>query len=402
MTPFSDAELEAMLADIESDRVERKQSFQGDAPNAVREAVCAFANDLPGHGKPGVAFVGVRDDGEPTGLPIEDQLLTSLGSIKDDGNIVPPPTLTVEKRLLAGSEMAVVTVAPSDSPPVRYKGRIWVRTGPRKSVATAQDERILNERRRHRDRPFDVRPLSGSGLRDLDLLRFREEYLPNAVASDVLEQNDRTLEQRLAATKMVASAEEPTATVLGLLVLGREPRDFLPGAWAQFLKVDGTDLSDPILDELALGGPVLDVIRRLEEKLVSHNRVSVDLTSAPVESRRAHYPMPALQQLIRNAMLHRNYEGTSAPVRVTWYSDRLEILSPGGPYGEVTATNFGTPGLADYRNPNLAEAMKVLGLVQRFGVGIAAARRALKDGGHPELDFEVQPGFVLARVRRSP
>jgi ATP-dependent DNA helicase RecG len=53
MKSHADAELEAMLADLESDCVERKQSFRGDAPTTVREAVCAFANDLPGHETPG-------------------------------------------------------------------------------------------------------------------------------------------------------------------------------------------------------------------------------------------------------------------------------------------------------------------------------------------------------------
>ena len=45
-----------MLADLESDLVERKESLQGDAPNRIREAVCAFANDLPDHRRPGVIF----------------------------------------------------------------------------------------------------------------------------------------------------------------------------------------------------------------------------------------------------------------------------------------------------------------------------------------------------------
>ena len=57
MTNYSNEQLEAMLADLESDLVERKESFQGTAPTAVREAVCALANDLPGHGRAGVVFV---------------------------------------------------------------------------------------------------------------------------------------------------------------------------------------------------------------------------------------------------------------------------------------------------------------------------------------------------------
>lgn len=192
---LDDAQLTALLADLESDRVERKQTFAGKAPETVREAVCAFANDLAGHRVPGVVFIGARDDGTPMeGFTVTDELLRSLADIKSDGNIVPPPTLLVEKRRLGDADYAVITVWPCDTPPVRYKGRIHVRWGPRRGLATAQDERILNERRRYRDRPFDVQPVVDATLEEIDRLRFEQEYLPSAVARDVLVANDRTLE----------------------------------------------------------------------------------------------------------------------------------------------------------------------------------------------------------------
>jgi hypothetical protein len=46
---YTDEQLEALLEDLESDLVERKESFRGDVPTKAREAVCAFSNDLPGH-----------------------------------------------------------------------------------------------------------------------------------------------------------------------------------------------------------------------------------------------------------------------------------------------------------------------------------------------------------------
>lgn len=103
-----------------------------------------------------------------------------------------------------------------------------------------------------------------------------------------------------------------------------------------------------------------------------------------------------------NDLLHRSYQGTAAPVRVHWFSDRIEIHSPGGPYGQVTRKNFGQPGLTDYRNPHLAEAMRNLGYVQKFGVGIAMARRALQENGNPPLEFVVEDSYVLAILRRRP
>jgi ATP-dependent DNA helicase RecG len=401
MATFSDSELETLLDDLESDRAERKQSWSDDAADKGYQAVCAFANDLPNHEQPGVLFVGARDDGQPSGLRITDELLTTIADVRSNGNILPPPTLTVEKRILKGSEVAVVTVLPADAPPVRYRGRIWIRIGPRRGIATAQEERILNEKRRHRDLPFDICPLPSTPFEELNRTVFEGEYLPNAFASDVIEGNDRSYEQRLAALRMIASADDRTPTVLGVLAIGQTPRTWLPCAFIQFLRISGVEWGGPIMDEETIDGTLSTVLRRLDEKLKAHGTISVDITSGDTERRSSDYPLSALQQLTRNAVMHRTYENTNAPIRVYWFDDRIEIHSPGGPFGVVTVENFGKPGITDYRNPHIAEAMRVLGYVQRFGVGIATAQRVLSDNGNPPAEFEVQPNFVLATIRLS-
>ena len=343
--------------------------------------------------------MGADDEGRPKGIEITDELLRRLADVKTDGNIVPPPTLTVGKHRLFGQDIAVVTVRPSDSPPVRYRGRTWIRVGPRRAVASAQDERILSEKRRHRDPHFDARPVRTAGLADLATGRFEDEYLPAAIDPEALAANDRTAEERLASAKMIVSAEDPVPTVAGLLVLGKRPLDHLPGAYVQFLRVGGNEWGDEVIDEARCAGPVADVVRRLDDKLIAHNRTAVDFTTGPVETRRSTWPLVALQQLVRNAVMHRTYEGTNASVRVYWFDDRIEIVSPGGPYGAVTADTFGQPGVVDYRNPTLAEAMRVLGLVQRYGFGIPAARRELRANGQPEPDFDVGANSVHCTVR---
>lgn len=401
MTTLTDIELLALLDDIESDRAERKESWSGDAPEKGPQAICAFANDLPNHQKPGVLFVGAKNNGQPSALPITDQLLTTLADLRSNGNILPPPTLVVEKRRLRGSDVAVVTVMPADAPPVKYKGRIWVRVGPRRGTATAQEERILNEKRRHRDLPFDVCPLSACPFEDLNRNAFESEYLPNAFAPDVIEANERTYEQRLAACRMIATADEKTPTILGVLTLGNSPRTWLPCAYIQFLRIRGTELGDPIGDEESIEGTLSTMLRQLDEKLKAHISTSVDITSGEKERRGSTYPLSALQQLTRNAVMHRTYENTNAPIRVYWFDDRIEIHSPGGPFGIVTIENFGQPGVSDYRNPHIADAMKVLGYVQRFGVGIATAQRELAKNGNPPAQFTVGANMVLVTVRRT-
>ena len=95
-------------------------------------------------------------------------------------------------------------------------------------------------------------------------------------------------------------------------------------------------------------------------------------------------------------------EGTNAPVHVYWYNDfplpRIEVLNPGGVFGGITAENFGQPGVVDYRNPNLAEAMRTFELVQRFGVGIRIARTLLAEAGHPEPKFEMNSTHALTII----
>jgi ATP-dependent DNA helicase RecG len=398
---MSDQELETLLKDIESDVVERKESLAGDARDTIRQAICAFANDLPDHRKPGVVFVGARDDGSCAGLPITDELLLTLAHMKTDGNILPIPSMVVERKTLAGCEVAVVTVQPSDAPPVQYKGRNWVRTGPRRCLASAQDERILNERRRHRDLPFDLHPIQHARLEDLNRRLFEEEYLPSAVAADILERNDRSYEQRLAACRLVQSVDAPVPTVTGCLVLGKLARDLLPCDYIQFLRIDGTTLADPIKDAEDIDGPLGQIISRLDQKMEAHVQTAVEVTSGPVEVRKPDYPLVALQQLARNAVIHRTYESTNAPVRIIWFNDRIEIQNPGGPFGQVTKQNFGKPGVVDYRNPHLAEAMKVLGYVQRFGVGIQLAQESLRKNGNPPAKFTVEDTFVHVEVKRT-
>lgn len=93
------------------------------------------------------------------------------------------------------------------------------------------------------------------------------------------------------------------------------------------------------------------------------------------------------------------YETSFAPVRIAWFDDRIEVANPGGPFGQVRADNFDR--VNDYRNPNLASAMKSLGFVNRFGRGIGRIRHTLAQNGNPTPEFLVDESSWVVVPRRA-
>ncbi len=395
---LTDEELAELLGDLESDRVERKESATD--KKKIQQAICAFANDMPNHSKPGVLFIGVADDGRCADLKVDDELLLSLSQLRSAGNILPLPSLTVQKKTIDGCTLVAIVVEPSPLPPVRFNGRTWIRVGPQRATATVEQEKRLTERRISTNQPWDTQQLSPARLDDLNLDLFKSSYLPTAVDNDTLAANGRTIEQQLRSLRFLGT-DNKTPTVTGLLTIGYSPADFLPGAYVQFLRIEGKNLSDPIVDQQDIHGPLLQVISDVDVLLRANIRIATDITSASREIRNPDYPLGALQQLTRNALMHRNYESSNAPTRIYWFLDRIEIHSPGGPFGTVTRDNFGEPGITDYRNPTVAEVMKNLGFVQRFGVGIATARKELANNSNPPLELTVEPTHILATVRKA-
>jgi ATP-dependent DNA helicase RecG len=393
---MNDQELEALFNDLESDRVERKASDSD--RSKIRQALCAFANDLPNYQQPGVIFIGVNDDGSCANLTINDDLLLRLSDMRSDGNVLPFPVLTVSKKVINGCEVVAVVVEPADAPPVRFNGRTWIRVGPRRASATPEEERRLNEKRRARDLPFDLRPLPSATLEDLNLESF-QSYLPFALALEVLEENQRSLPQKLASVRFTTPDPEFCPTVLGILVSGKDPKQFVPSDYIQFLRIDGTELGDPIKDQKEINGSLLDILRQLDEILLINISTASDITSQPLEVQQPDYPIEALYQLARNAVMHRSYEQTNAPIKLYWFSDRVEIQNPGGLFGQVNRNNFGQ-GATDYRNPHLAEVMKNLGYAQRFGFGVPIAKKRLAENGNPPPEFILDDAHTSVVVRR--
>ncbi len=300
---LSTTELIALLEDLESDRVERTTSVNN--TDKFCQAICAFSNDFPGHNNPGYLIIGANDRGDLNGLTITDRLLTNLADIRSSGNILPLPALTIQKYSFPEGELAVVEVFPSDIPPVRYKGRVYIRTGPSKSIASETEERILSERRTAQTYTFDVLPCEESALKNINLELFKLSYLPQAIGNEILE---------------------------------------------------------------------------LKEEIV------------------AEYPLPAIREFLMNAVMHRDYR-SNAPIRFYMFSDHIEIQNPGGLYGSARPENF--PDQNDYRNPVIAEALKILGYVNKFSRGVYRSQKLLQENGNPAAEFTLdQPAYLAVKIKK--
>lgn len=393
---LSEVELRKLLGDLETDRVERTVSTS--KTDKFAEAVCAFANDFPKHQQPGYLIVGADDSGKPCGLQVTEDLLQSLAALRSDGNIQPMPAMTVTKYGLPEGELAVVEVYPADLPPVRYKGKVWIRVGPRRGTATEQEERILTERRVSHAKTFDALPCLEATLSDLDEERFKVAYRRKAIAEDVIAENGRPLRVQLASLRFFdLSIDCPTHA--GILLFHDRPTYYLPGAYVQFVRFDGTERTDPVISENRVEGDLASVLKMLDLL------IDVNIHQRPVfvttlrEEMLSDYPKVAIRELVLNAVMHRSYQ-SNTPVRFYWFNDHIEITNPGGLYGDATPEHF--PEYNTYRNPVLAEAMRVLGYVNRYGQGILRAQKALATNGNPPPRFKFDAHWFSVNIAHRP
>ena len=375
-----------LMSNLESENIERTRAF--DKADKMGQAICAFANDIGDRKQPGYLLLGVEDDGSFSGKHITDEQLTALAGFKSEGNLLPPPSMTIYHESFAEGDVAVIEVFPSSYPPIRYKGQVWVRTGPRKSPANNDDIHILEEKRLHSATRFEIMPCVDTTLSDLNLDLFRNSYLPRAIQAEVIDEDPRPIEDQLAALRFY-DRQHKLPTNLGMLLFGKHPEMFIPSAYIQYVKFGGSDNGSDILAEHAYKGPLLQTI----DEINSFVKVGIAAprpvkVSALQEETISMYPDWAVRELLLNAIIHRDYQIGNAPVKFYDYNNiRLEISNPGGLYGQANPENF--PYVNDYRNPLLAEAMKVMGYVNKYNRGIAKVKTEMEKNGNPTPQFDV-------------
>ena len=202
-----------------------------------------------------------------------------------------------------------------------------------------------------------------------------------------------------------------------IVLFGKNPERYLHGSYIQYVHFKGKDRAGDIINEHKFAGnlcrelPKIDTF--IETSIAQKRPIPVSVLREETFSK---YPYWATRELLMNAIMHRDYE-TNAPVQFYEYDDRIEVQNPGGLYGKVTPENF--PNVSDYRNPFIAEAMKVLGYVNRFSRGVDRVQKELIENGNGKAKFDfslitafrvienvsekyLEEGFILEKAKEKP
>ncbi len=307
----------------------------------------------------------------------------------------------VEKFSFPDGDIAVVEVKPSKNTPVKYKGTVYIRIGPRRGEANDEELRILREKSEVKSQTFDTSPCLHTIIDDLDLDLFKSEYLPKMVNANILKGDKRQIKEQLASLKLFDPVQD-CPTVAGILLIGKDPSHILFGSYIQYVEFAGKSITSKVLNERQFSGNLITMLKEIDYfiKYTIQKQRPVFVTVLR-EEMKINYPYEAIRELAMNLIMHRTYE-TNAPARFYEYSDRIVMDNPGGLYGKVQPENF--PHVNDYRNPVIAEAMKVLGYVNRFNRGISMVQEQLdaNKNGLAIFDFKDITTFKVTVMSADP
>ena len=255
-------------------------------------------------------------------------------------------------------------------------------------VAAGKERRLTGQ-------PFDMREVRGTSLADLEMTNFELECSSKTASSGAWTRDRRSRQEELRTSRLLFREGIPTTAAV--LTLGREPQRWFPGAFIRFIRFGGREVTNEVLNQLELKGVLQEQLRSLDPLLEANIKTRLAITGARHEEPPS-YPSAALRELIYNAMIRRAYGGLSGPTQICWFSDRVQITSPGGLFGIVTPETFGLSHSTDYRNPTIARMMRDFGFTEKFGLGLATAKKELEKNGNPPPEFEFREESVSVTV----
>lgn len=257
----------------------------------------------------------------------------------------------------------------------RGDDQYWIRQD--NQTRQARSDLLRELLRRKQSLPsFLEQPCLGAALDDLQRVA-AEEFIRQArlplPAEEYLQPDARidALARPLVVARQAAGGGvEPVPTYLAVLLFGREPARFLPGAYVVFAVFDGGSRAAEHSLRFDATGPLPRLADDVLQKLQLHTGIAIDKSNADSRPSRQRYSRRALREAVINALVHRDYESPE-PVRISVFANRIEVTNPGGALPGIDRDRL-RRGEAPvrWRNPSLASFLLRMALVENLGQGI--------------------------------
>jgi ATP-dependent DNA helicase RecG len=359
------------LKSVESQNVEFKSNWRDE----YLKVISAFANT-----EGGVLLLGVDDNGMPSGLKDIKKLLEDMPNIiRNKLGII--PSVSIEKR--KNKDVLCIQTLPS-AVPISYDGRFFIKSG--STVQELKGQELANFIMRKMGKTWDEYIEERIILDDLDIETVKEfkrkaaDRIPSVVAEDDTE----TLLKKL---NLVENGKLKRAAVL---LFGKTPQRFYPQAVVKIGKF--LSESEILATDLIKG----NLFKQMEDTLeILRSKYLISEISFEGIHRRdiLEYPYEALREGIINALIHRDYLGTSH-IQVRVYPDKLLIMNEGKLPPEVPVETLKTKHLSRPRNTLLAEVFYYAGFIEAWGSGTIKIVDNCVKQGLPEPDFHEEHGVM--------
>ncbi len=358
--------------------------------DALLETIAAFANSeggqiVLGADAAGRVLGGVQVD------DVGDVLRTAVLSLK------PPVRVEMEPYELPQGSVLVLTVPRTGDLHTLADGRVFARRGAENQVQSGADLTVLASSRL--STAYEMTELPGAGLGDFDMdvvaeyAEYRKRRQPRAFVGS----SESLLRQ------IGALTSDGLATVMGLLLFGREPQLQLPQSGLTFVKFAGSDRRGDT-GQIGYGrrediqGPIARIIERAWQ-VVWEEMAKQAVVRGLTREEETEYPATAVREALVNAVAHRDYHLPGRRIEMLMYRDRLEITSPGGLPGYVTLQNIVDEHYS--RNPRIVNGLLQWGYIEELGLGIDKMIEAMVAAGHPPPEFKASPHAFTVILRKG-
>ena len=354
------------------------------SPRNLMRTLVAFANSAGGQ-----LVVGVADDGQLLGVedPLaEEERLCNLIADMIAPRLVPNVTLVT----VSGQTLMVIDVFLSGTRPhcLNAEGMeagVYVRLGSSNRQADAQ--LVAELQRGVAGLSFDALPLPELGAEVLDHQAIAKDFAGKRPLDEAMLQSLRLLVKHQG--RLVPSHG-------GVLLYGRDRRQYFDDAWVQCGRFIGTDKLD-IFDHQDIEVPLPQAVDAIMLFLKKHAMRGADFSGVRRKDIWS-IPVNILREVVINALVHADYSHRGTPTRVAFFDDRIEVESPGLLLPGVTVDDM-KQGVSQIRNPVLARVFRELELVEQWGSGVPGIFAQAKDAGLPEPTIEEITGRVRFTVR---